>query len=203
MIDFDCDGQVSALFNAWESRHDHAALPDAIFTPEAIVERVITAPAVVGRPQAQAAAETSRITGPRGHYGLLGATYIPDGSNRLRVRVATSEREGCLYAGPSVRTKDWMRRAELPHKYMEVWTEWVGLPREYAGAVIDGAIRTLETDPLGGGEVRFDCATHHLVDSNNYTFSGLAALVTRLLQPDAASMTEERLAALAESCLRR
>lgn len=177
-------------------------LPDATSPAEEMFERVISAPADKTYPQTQVAAETSASTGSRGYYGLLGATYTPDGSNRLRVRVATSEREGYLYAGPSVRTKDWMRRVELPRKYMEVWTEWVGLPREYAGAVIEGAIRTQETNPLGGGEVRFDCAAHHLVDSNNYTFSGLAALVVRLLQPDAAEMTEERLAALAQACLR-
>jgi hypothetical protein len=163
-------------------------LPDAVFTPEVMVERVVSAPAVVGRPQAQAAAETSRIAGPRGYYGLLGATFTPDGSGQLRVRVATAEREGPPFAGPSVR--------EL------TWTGQVGLLREYAGAVIEGAIRVHETDPLGGGELRFDCAAHHLVDSNNYTFSGLAALVTRLLQPDAASMRGNELSALAETYLR-
>jgi hypothetical protein len=41
------------------------------------------------------------------------------------------------------------------------------------------------------------------VDSNDYTFSGLAALVARLLQPDAVGMTDEQLAALAEAYLRR
>lgn len=164
-------------------------LPDAIFTPEAIVERVAPAPAGVGRSPAQAAAETSRIAGGHGYYGLLGATFTPDGATRLRVRVATSEREGPQFAGPSVRKP--------------MWTGQAGLPREYASAVIEGAIRAHEADPLSGGELRFDCAAHHLVDSNNYTFSGLAALVTRLLQPDAVSMSEERLAALAEACLRR
>ncbi len=163
-------------------------LPDATFSAEEIVEQVISAPAVAKRPRTQAAAETSRITGPRGYYGLLGATFAPDASNRLRVRVATSGYEGRSYSGPSIR------------KF--TWTGQVGLPREYVEAVIEGAIRTLETDPLGGGEVRFECAAHHAVDFNNYTFSGLTALVARLLQPDDASMTEEQLAALAETCLR-
>jgi hypothetical protein len=167
-----------------------------------MVERTISAPAVEMRPQAKAAAETSRITGSRGYYGLLGAMFTPDSSTQLRVRVAASERDGQPYTGPSVRTKDGMMRLNLPRKYIDYSTEWVGLPREYADAVIASAIRTLETDPLGGGEVRFDCAAHHLVDSNKYAFSGLAALVTRLLQPDAASMSEERLSALAKARLR-
>ncbi len=163
-------------------------LPNAIFTPEAMVERVISAPSVGNRSQAQAAVEMSIIYGPRAEYGLLGATLTPGGSNRLRVRVATTEREGPRFAGPSVRKSSW--------------TGQVGLPREYAGAVIEGAIRTLETDPLGGGELRFECAAHHLVDSNQRAFAALAAMVARLLQPDAASMTEEQLAALAKMYLR-
>ena len=51
--------------------------------------------------------------------------------------------------------------------------------------------------------LRFDRAAHHLVDSNNYTFSGLSALVARVVQPDAAGLTAERLAALAEAYPRR
>ncbi len=105
------------------------------------------------------------------------------------MRVTTTEREGQPFAGPGVRKSSW--------------TGQVGLPSEYAGAVIEGAICAHKSDPLGGGELRFDCAAHHLVDSNQRVFAALAALVTRLLQPDAASMTEEQLAALAEAYLRQ
>ncbi len=55
-------------------------LPDAIYPAEAVVERVVSALADNKRPPAQAAAEVSIIYGPRAEYGLLGATFTPDGS---------------------------------------------------------------------------------------------------------------------------
>ena len=158
-------------------------LPDATYLVEAVVERDLAAPGALSRPSARAAAEYSRIFGPRAHFGLLGATYTPDAARQLRLRVATSGDDGPSYTGSSLRPR---------------WAGQTGLPREYADAVIAGAALALEMDPLGSGELRFDRAVHHNVDSNNFTFQRLAMLVTRLLQPDAASMSEEELAALAE-----
>lgn len=164
--------------------------PDAAYPADVVVERALPAPTRPQRPEAQAAAaEHSKITGGRAYYGLLGATFTPDGSERLRLTVAaTSGYGGRRYTGPSVRPRV---RGQ------------VGLPREHVDAVIAGALLALETDPLGGGDLRFDRAIHHMVDSNDFTYQRLAMLVTRLLQPDATSMTEDELARLAEAYLRR
>jgi hypothetical protein len=80
-------------------------LPDAAYPAETIIEREVSAPVGIAHPAALAAAEHSRITGPRGHYGLLGATYTPDNSRQLRLRVATSGYDGPDYTGPSLRPR--------------------------------------------------------------------------------------------------
>jgi hypothetical protein len=163
-------------------------LPGAADQAETVVGRDVSAPSGISLLAMRAAAEHSRITGPRGYYGLLGATFTPDHSRQLRLRVVTSGDDGPVYTGPSVRPR---------------WAGQVGLPREYTEAILTGAVLALEKDTLGGDDLRFDRAVHHRVDSNAYIYHRLAMLVTRLLQLDAASLSEEALSVLAEKYLRR
>lgn len=170
-------------------------LPEAAFVAAKENTLELGAQPMGPRPATQAAAEVSIIYGPRADYGLLGASFTPDDTQRLLAYIPElpdipdAVDGGPRYAGESVRGHATDGRQ-------------VGLPREYVNAVALGAASALEKSLLGGGVIRFDRAVHHPVDSNARTFAALTALVLRLLQPDGASIDRDKLAALALAYLR-
>jgi hypothetical protein len=96
-----------------------------------------------------------------GECGVLGARFEPHEYPYLRVSVAaTSEAEGRRAAG---RFGD--ARA--------------GLPLEYAGGVLAGALQ--EPDLVGPGTLTFDHAAAHEIESSWEVFRLLAIGVVRLL----------------------
>lgn len=98
--------------------------------------------------------------GASGRYGVLGARFEPHEYSFLRVAVPATTST----AGP----------AEEPFSAGRV-----GLPHEYVGGVLAGALQ--EAERLGPGTLRFTCAAVHHVDSSWEAFRICAVGVVRLL----------------------
>ena len=98
--------------------------------------------------------------GGHGEYGVLGARFEPHEYPYLRVSVAAT-----LVA--KIRAPDRFRQAR------------VGLPFEYVGGVLEGALQ--EPDTVGPGTLTFNHAAVHEVDSSWEVFRLLAVGVVRLL----------------------
>ena len=100
--------------------------------------------------------------GGHGEYGVLGARFEPHEYSYLRVSVAAT-----LEAAGGGRAPDRFRHAR------------VGLPLEYVGGVLTGALQ--EPDTVGPGTLTFDHAAIHEIDSSWEVFRLLAIGVVRLL----------------------
>jgi hypothetical protein len=96
-----------------------------------------------------------------GEYGVLGARFEPHKYPFLRVFVAVT-------LGAQARG--------VPGQFGEAR---VGLPMEYVGGVLAGALQ--EPDLIGPGTLTFDHAAFHEVDSSWEMFRLLAIGVVRLL----------------------
>ncbi len=111
-------------------------------------------------------------------YGLLGAEFVPDHSQYLTIQVATG--------ATSVRQVNWALAALVDDVR-------VGLPDEYADAVLKGAGGQ---ELLSGGVLRFAWAAHGMVGSSPMIFLRLATAVVRLISQNATLLSDEELAAL-------
>ncbi len=98
--------------------------------------------------------------GGRGEYGLLGATFEPHEYPYLEVVVAATIEPGSQGLGRFSNAR-------------------VGLPLEYVGGVLAGALQ--EPDRVGPGVLRFENAAAHDADSSWEVFRLLAVGVVRLL----------------------
>lgn len=98
--------------------------------------------------------------GGHGEYGVLGATFEPHEYPYLRVMVAPTIEPGSRGFGGFGDAR-------------------VGLPFEYVGGVLAGALQ--EPDGVGPGVLRFENAAVHEVDSSWEVFRLLGVGVVRLL----------------------
>ncbi|HEX3931218.1 MAG TPA: hypothetical protein VHW64_10950, partial [Nocardioides sp.] len=98
--------------------------------------------------------------GGHGEYGVLGATFEPHDYPYLRVAVGATQRTRSRAPKPFDRAR-------------------VGLPHEYVGGVLAGALQ--EPDRVGPGTLTFRWAAVHEVDSSWEVFRVLAIGVVRLL----------------------
>jgi hypothetical protein len=99
--------------------------------------------------------------GGHGQYGLLGAKFEPHAYPFLAITVSASVETATIGKEPFHKAR-------------------VGLPHEYVGAVLAGALQ--EPDNLGPGTLSFDWAAVHDVDSSWEVFRVLAIGVGRLLR---------------------
>jgi hypothetical protein len=123
-----------------------------------------------------AAVEAMLVRGPRVLYGLLGASFTPDESQRCVVQVgvdtAFERPANWMFPEYSREQTRWALATNLDSIY-------IGLLEEYAPAVLRGSVHAGEV--LGGGLLRFDCAAHGLVGSSEWLFQNLADLLVVLL----------------------
>ncbi|MGQ0844091.1 MAG: hypothetical protein ACT4QF_08135 [Sporichthyaceae bacterium] len=112
--------------------------------------------------------------GGSGRYGFLGAEFAPHQYERLEVHVDVLE-QGKDPPDPRVSAAR------------------IGLPHEYVGGVLAGAL--YEPALLGAGALRFRWAAVHEVDSSWEVFRLLAVGVSRLLSlpPDAGEIPRDLL----------
>lgn len=111
----------------------------------------------------------------RALYGLLGAEFVSDRSNKLLVKVAVSEA-----VSEDVEAEiDWSLASSIDKVC-------AGLPVEYADSVFDGVVHAGEI--LGSGVLFFNCAAHGEIGSSPQMFRQLALKVVRLIA--AASVKE-------------
>lgn len=166
---------VSSRANIWIG-----TLPDSVFEAKGVREFRIETGSAGEEAVLRAAVE---IWYPRdaAYYGLLGGTLTPGQGHATLVQVATSDQYGRGLQHPSVLSKDAR----------------VGLPPEYAEAIVGSASGTPELALLGPGVLRFDCAAHDVVGSAPMVFGRLTTFILRIMASKATeSLTEEELASL-------
>lgn len=159
-----------------------AEFPEARVEFEAASERVVETDAMPLDEVRRAGVEILIPRGPRALYGLLGAELRPNRIGELRVRVLTC-------SGNRRRFKDAIALASD-----EVY---VGLPDEFAAAVIEGVVeQNKRPGGLASGELVFQCAAHGLVGSSPTIFKWLSAVLVRILNLSAENLGEPKLAEL-------
>jgi hypothetical protein len=163
-------------------------LPDAKYQAGKTLEVMQVAKASMHPAPICAAVELKRVLGPRTLCGLLGATFLPEESERCVIQVAV----GSAFEIPSNwRFPEFSRKETSWALAARVDSIYVGLPEEYAPAVLNGAVRAGAL--LGSGLVRFDCATHGLIGSSQRVFQDLARLVVEILSYEPTGLSEEQL----------
>ena len=107
--------------------------------------------------------------GGKADYGALGATFTPSAMPDLAVTVPYLSSTG---AGAGY-SSDLVLASESAH---------LGLPREFADAVLAGVREQVSMGPsVGSGRLVFDRAAHGLVGSSRNHFHILARALVRLL----------------------
>lgn len=102
--------------------------------------------------------------GGHSSFGRLGCHFLPNDSSELTIKVAVSTPDDIEAGG-------------------------IGLPQEYARVVFETSVKTLTSDnQLGSGELIFDSAEFHIVDSNRYIFWLLTKTILHLLAPENQSL---------------
>ncbi len=134
-----------------------------------------------------AAVELCLPTGGMIRYGLLGALFLPDGSDQLVIRVPFSKREGLPFSDSLASRLD---------------TVWKGLPDEFAESVLHSSLNTDTIQSLGAGKLRFCCAAHGELGSSIWIFSALSRIVVKLLCIDRKVVSEENLLKLVQNEIR-
>src|SRR5689334_8419876 len=103
-------------------------------------------------------------------FGRLGCQFLPNDSGQLTIKVAAS----------------------IDDDDFEI--SGIGLPREYARGVFEESVKLLSSDnPLGSGDLIFDRAEFHVVDSSPYIFRLLTKTILRLLARENQSASAEEI----------
>jgi hypothetical protein len=129
-----------------------------------------------------AAIEVFVPLGPRSMYGLLGGQFKPDETGQFTVEVNLSAADERLLAD---------------NLAMEADTVRVGLPKEYAKAVIAGVdIAKTELNALMSGKLSINCGAHGAAGSCEAVYKHLAAILVKLFNTANLEWSEEQLVRL-------
>lgn len=139
--------------------------PGATYVPTKFNHRVVSNGSTLPGPIRLAAVEWMVPRGATASYGLLGAEYLDGDRDEGEVSVAVN-RAGAPMLHPLAPDSEDVR---------------VGLPDEYAEAVLSGLERVVTEGWQFRGQVTFRWAAHGAVGSSPDFFSELAAVVARLL----------------------
>ena len=154
-------------------------LPEATYAVLGVSERSVAMhrpPNGAGR---RVAVEVVRMAGHPSSYALLGATFTPEPTARLRLQVASSAAEGTPLT--------WALAGRCDEVY-------AGLPEEYAACVLDTATDAAHMHDLGPGILRFDHAAHGVVGSSRWLFGELGRVVVTLLARPGGLWSDDELA---------
>lgn len=168
--DLTCFGRRTRLW--------HGGAPVMTYPVVQVLERARRAQPTADVQVRQVAIEWHRATCGPSSYGLLGATWTPQGTQRLLVRVLVSA--DVVFPGP-----DW-RPGSSPEAQP-------GLPAEYGEPVLAGALEAEGLPALGAGILRFGLAAHDPVGSSPVVFHWLAQAVVSMLTLQGALPADEDL----------
>jgi hypothetical protein len=121
--------------------------------------------------------------GARAHYGGLGATFVPSSAKLLAIEVPVSSTEG-----PAI-PESLANQVDSVH---------VGLPGEYAKAILESMTSAHAAQLLPGGTVRVCGALHGVAGSSPWFFQVLSRVALTLLKVDIERPSETDLIALIE-----
>jgi hypothetical protein len=128
----------------------------------------------------RAAIELFKSTCGPSSYGLLGAEFVPALSDRLVIEVVASRSDGPTFLDSMAFQSDDVR---------------IGLPGEYAEAVLESVVNAAESWLLGPGDLRFHRAAHGLAGSSPMIFKQLTAAVVHVIAAVQDQVAEQELGA--------
>jgi hypothetical protein len=185
MIDLDLGSQRRA--RVWLSELPADALVDSVETiaSDPITERPLRTNLITG-----CAVEILHPSSPRWHYGLLGATFVPDGSTVFHgvVPMQTPRREDL----------PWTLAASVGDQLA------VGLSRREAQAVasVFGFPGSEIVELLPSGTLRVSHAVMAMAGSSPAMFQSLAHCLVGMISEEAQALTDARLVEILRSGLR-
>lgn len=135
-------------------------LPDALYSGESLSRHL--GPSSTVAPMHLAALEVYVPRGPMAEYALLGGKFRPDDSGCLRLALLTTETSNKSFESLAAGVDEVK----------------VGLPGEYAAAVMEGLAAK---DSIPSGVLEISHAAHGLVGSNAIVFKRVASLLFELL----------------------
>jgi hypothetical protein len=156
-------------------------LPDLRYPPGGVVDSVIEVPRGTITQPGCAAVEAMLVYEPHSHYGLLGASFVPDERAPLRIRIVESAEDGEPLANSLSAGHDDIR---------------AGLPPELVEYILQGALSAPELTMFGGGEIRFDCAAHGRNSTSPIIVVNLARAVIALLSLQDEPVSAEQLSSV-------
>lgn len=133
------------------------------FTAECVLTRDMPANDLA-RPKCFVGVEALVPRGSRADYGMLGVAFDPDHSGQLRVTAGYCNPQGERWRESLAATIDDVR---------------IGLPKEYAEAVLEGLLGGLRQPP--SGSLTVEEAAHGLVGSRSAFFRNLALAAGELM----------------------
>jgi len=156
--------------------------PAAVYVAERSVKHVLEAKPSFSKTVHRGAVELCIPTGPRSIYGLLGAEFNQDESDKIRITVNISSDRGQQFVASLAGTSDDVR---------------IGLPEEYVNGVLGGV--TLAREQIGhllSGDLVFNCAAHGLTGSSELIFKYASSIVLNILILNNDEWTADELAPL-------
>ena len=158
------------------------SLPDAHYPSQQTLSLSLAANKELIREPRLAAVELLIVTGPRSLYGLLGGLLKSDATDRLCIDVSVSSPDERLFGDALTIADDEVR---------------VGLPAEYAQAVLDGAKMAKEQlNLLAPGSLTINCAAHGVASSCEMIYKHLAAILVKLINTPSHELSDEDLVRL-------
>lgn len=157
--------------------------PDLEYDEIATIERVLAVGATTNiRPMREHSVTMELFMPMSGMaaYACLGIDYVTSPSDQLTIEIAMSNDEGRI-------VKDL-----LADKVDEVR---VGLPQDYANAVVESLLDEMKAS-LVPGTIRVQRAAHGIVGSSSRVFGLLTKLIVRLMFHDIESLTENEIKGL-------
>jgi hypothetical protein len=174
IVTIDPDAKRKMRIWCWE-------LPDTRYAPISTISTSIKVTKEKVPTIEQIAVELLVRTGPRSLYGLLGAHFTPRDNKSLEMEVAISDRIGPQFSDSLAGHSDDVR---------------VGLPDEYAGAVLEGAAMLAKEESQLSGQILFCCAAHGRVGSSAAIFEQLSKMVVSLMFSQEPRLLQDRIKAL-------
>jgi hypothetical protein len=156
--------------------------PGAVYVTDRTVTHILEAKPSFTDTFHRGAVELYVPTGPRSIYGLLGAEFKHDKSNKVSIRVNVSSDRGPRVIGSLAEASDDVR---------------IGLPEDYVEGVLRGVLLAQQqVEHLLSGDVVFNCAAYGVKWSNKLIFSHLSSILLKILIMNNDEFSEEKLALL-------